>query len=296
MAVGTSEGIWLHKAEDLTPLRQLTEEPYVTALNWSPDGKTIAASDNDGLIHLWDVETAENVLELRGHVRVVTSVTWDPFGNLLASGSWDDTIRIWDTANGEVIQMIEIERGATTDYAITWSPDGEQFAAQGEEGISIWDADTGVLRSSWPYNYETSVVKWSPDGRIIAAGRFGGEVDLWDAATGEHLNTFIADNYSVEALAWNPTSTLLASNGFFPSGEVGDGRLRIWDVRMGELIADVPGAVMGAGAYYTNALAWSPDGSRLASTSDDGKIYVWDTENYEVIALYEGYSSIGSSG
>ncbi len=292
LVVGTSEGIWLHKAEDLAPIRQLTEQPYVTALDWSPDGKTIAAGDADGVIHLWNVETNERVFDLQGFTWVVTSVKWNSAGNLLASGSLDETIRIWDTANGEVLQLIEIARGATTDYSVTWSPDAEQIAAQGDEGISVWDVQTGELDLSLPYNYETPVVKWSPDGNTIAAGRFGGEVDLWDATTGEHVNTFIADNYSVEALAWNPASTLLASNGFFPSDEVGDGRLRIWDVRTGELIADVQGGLMSGDAYYTNALAWSPDGSRLASTSDDGKIYMWDTEAYEVVALYEGYSSI----
>ncbi len=294
LAVGTSEGVWLHDAGDLAPITHLTEQSNVTSLDWSPDGEMIAAGGSDGIIQLWDVATREKGFDLQGHARVVTSVKWNPVGILLASGSWDDTIRIWDTATGEALQIIELDPAYSTNYSVTWGSEGEQIATfmvdNGQGQIALWDVAAGELLSSWVHDRETSAVKLSPDGAVIAVGSLGGQVKLFDAITGEILYTFEADSYTVTSLAWNPDSTELASTGFYSS--VGDGRLRIWDVETGEMIADVPGGLMGAGAYYTNALGWSPDGSRLASTSDDGKIYVWDTETYEVVALYEGYSSI----
>jgi WD40 repeat protein len=122
-------------------------------------------------------------------------------------------------------------------------------------------------------------------------GGWGGQVKVWGVATGGLLFTLDADSYAVGALAWNQDGTLLASNG----SAYGEQMIRIWNMITGELIGEFQGGLMTGDAYHSNALAWSPDGSRLSSTSDDGKIYIWDAENYEVIALYEGYSSIGSS-
>ncbi len=74
-----------------------TNGEYITALAFSPDGKTLASSCHDeSNIRLWDVATGKQIGELKGHSSWVSSMVFWPDGKKLASGSGDQTIRIWD--------------------------------------------------------------------------------------------------------------------------------------------------------------------------------------------------------
>ncbi len=68
----------------------------VTAVAFSPDGKTLAAARNDGTILLWDTATAKVRRSLPGHQGPVPQLVFSRDGSLLASGGADTTVLIWD--------------------------------------------------------------------------------------------------------------------------------------------------------------------------------------------------------
>ncbi|NJL17513.1 MAG: hypothetical protein HC938_10225 [Nitrospira sp.] len=72
---------------------------------WSPDGKTIAASNEDSTISLWDVTTGQpQDVPLTGHTDAVYTIAWSPDGTTLASGGNDYTIRLWDMVARRLVQ------------------------------------------------------------------------------------------------------------------------------------------------------------------------------------------------
>src|SRR5207245_45597 len=65
------------------------------SVTFSPDGRFLACGGGDNKVRLYEVVTAEKVLELAGHRERVASAVFTPDGRTLVSSSFDATLR-WD--------------------------------------------------------------------------------------------------------------------------------------------------------------------------------------------------------
>ncbi len=74
------------------------ESQWVNRAALAPDGKTVATSDVNDKIRLWDIDTGKERGVLEGHTANVNSLAFSPDGKLLASASSDKTVRVWDVA------------------------------------------------------------------------------------------------------------------------------------------------------------------------------------------------------
>jgi WD40 repeat protein len=63
---------------------------------FSPDSKRLASASWDKTVKVWDAQTGQELLTLKGHTGGVDSVAFSPNGHWLASGSSDGTVKIWD--------------------------------------------------------------------------------------------------------------------------------------------------------------------------------------------------------
>jgi WD40 repeat protein len=62
----------------------------------SPDGKRFATASADKTARLWDAQTGQETLQLKGHTDAVRSVALTHDGTLIATASEDKTVRVWD--------------------------------------------------------------------------------------------------------------------------------------------------------------------------------------------------------
>jgi WD40 repeat protein/serine/threonine protein kinase len=126
-----------------------------------------------------------------------------------------------DTATGR--EAFNYKDGEAKMNQAIFSPDGKSLAVSGELGATIWDVATHrkrlTCRSSVPYG---SCLAYSPDSKQLARANMGGQIELWDAGTGQPINSFKGHAGDVYTIAFSPDGKRLASAG-------DDGTVRLWD-------------------------------------------------------------------
>jgi WD40 repeat protein len=122
-------------------------------------------------------------------------------------------------------------------------------------------------------------IAWSPDRLTLAVASADGPIILFDAATGQVRQTLEGHAGSTVALAWHPRDVgLLASAGQ-------DGKIRLW--KLGGEKPECQALV--AGAAWAERVAWSNDGTYLASAAGK-KLKLWSSAG-ELVREYPDHPS-----
>jgi WD40 repeat protein len=290
----------------------------VTGLVFAPDGKTVLSASDDGMIRTWNPQPNQDEGNWVGHKQIITALLLDRDGKTLISRGYDGEVKVWDWKNAKLLRSIP---AGTDGDALALSPDGKTLAAAGQNhAVRFWNVDSGKEKpgDAGPLGAVTTL-KVSPDGKLLVyadttgailwhdlagnknlgvrAAHSGGEVvlafstrgdwlasaagadgvRLWDTARIKEEHQFAAQkDDAVLSLAFSPNGTYLA---------VGyrNGGVRFLDLatRKPFRTIPIPGAV--------KALAFSPDGKKLAAAADK-KIVIWDAATGAKLKEYDGES------
>ena len=147
-----------------------------------------------------------------------------PDDKLLATGAFHNVgVKVWDAGTGKLIQALPtVEEGATAVF----SPDG-RWLVVGEIGeYQFWEVRTWSRGLRVPRERVFApVMKFSPDGRILAGTHGLRTLTLYDAADGRVLGELEPPGpWTITSLSFNPDGTQLAI-------AEGHSALRVWDLR-----------------------------------------------------------------
>lgn len=272
-------------------LTRQTENFFCFAFN--PDGKSLASGGVGGNLSIWDIPSGAERTTLQAAVRGFQSLAYSPDGRTLAAASFEGPIRFWDLQSGKEKETLV---GPPNFSFAAFSVDGTRIAAAAGDGtVKLWDVASGREWASLTHGEEwTYSLAFSPDGKTLAAGNGDDEVLLWDVVAAKFIGALKGHREMVRSVVFSPDGKTLAS-----AGE--DSVVKLWDLTKCRSGVFSRQPKNNSNVWYRNrpernahatlvhdfaghlasvtGVAFSPDGTMLASSSRDTTALLWDVAN-----------------
>ena len=247
----------------------------INVLQFSPDGRQLAVGSNIG-VWLYDLKTGKEISMFAG---MSQSLTFSPDGRFLASGGGKygsggrfrgKELQLWEAATGQKVALIDSLPPAS---ALRFSEDSKTLLGLGNRGelISQLNIETrvGSVKNIEDRSWEKIPRIHLPEPYALmhdkfAVGGRNGKIQLWDTTTRKQLSTLKGHPVQIQ-------------DPLFQGGD--------WKAIDGKLQVDLNPLPPLFQNNHVLALAFSSDGTRLASGSKDTTVRLWDTNTGDELAI-----------
>ncbi len=242
------------------------------ALAFSPDGVFVAAASADGIARVWRVDHGGVSVTVTGDTTAVTDVGFSTDGVHIVTANSDGTVRVSASDTGAPLVVLDGHGDKVTSAAFSGPVGSSVVSASLDETARVWDAlyQPELVRIA-QLAAPVTTLEVDPDGRVLATA--GARTDVLDIETGKVLGT--------EPGIERP-GTIAGPNGMTAT------------IQGNTVVLEVGGAeqVLEGHRGRVLAVAFSPDGTLLATASRDHTVRIWDTATGESLNLLSPNSAV----
>ncbi|MDR3440798.1 eIF2A-related protein [Telmatospirillum sp.] len=279
-----------------------------TAIAWSPDGRLLATSDTINLhIVIWDYETATAVHSVNKHYFGGTSVSFTGDGRYVLTSAVSPhgadnptSFSLIDVATGAVARDVDGPVKNPTHISLNIanellaSASGKYVAVKrdmdSKDRLTIYNQENMEILNDNSTQGGIKAMAFSPRNDVLATISYYGTVIIWDASTGNIVNTIQAHSKTGLALSFDADGRRLVTSGGI--GETPDPEaIRVWDTSTWKMLINV--ADFSNNNLRTQSVSFSPNGKFLATLNYDGKVRLWDANTLSFLSVIDDSDSGG---
>lgn len=319
LASSNAQGVQIWDSTNWAQTTQLAVS-QITALAWSADNNLLIGT-NDGRVLLWDTTQTTAQAEWDSYNAPITRLVWSPDGTQFAAASLANNLCRYTPADSSPDCTLYRQDGV---WDVAWSPDGTILATAGVDNVVRLEQTQGGALATLPFTVDATALTWL-DNNTLAIGTADGQLHLWPI--GQRQIALTAGGHAdVQQVVWLPSTAGLLTIGnrdqtvrlrggdswettavlltyasyreahalsWSPDNEhlaVGtdNGVVNIWSAQTGQITA-----VLGGHTNSITGLAWSPDGSQIATIGQpDNSVRVWEAATGLLVASLQGHSDV----
>ena len=157
----------------------------VSAMAFSPDGKTLVAGAYDTDLRGWSADNGELKRLITELPVSMFEIAFSPDGKLLAAAGVDRIVYLWDTRTWKLVRKIEGQPEMIS--AMDFSPDGKLIVTGGMNELAfgapvkviLWEVATGRQVRSMSADHRAAGAVFSPDGSMVAVADYDKTISVW---------------------------------------------------------------------------------------------------------------------
>ena len=172
----------------------------IKTVSWNADGTRILTLQENRSLHeveaqfvqVWDAVTGELLRSFIEKDWYTLSVEWNSDSSQIVTSSVSGDVIIWDATSLEPVHILRHDDAVSQ---VRWNRDETQLLTNGRDA-AVWDLVTGIsvftLKDGDTWWQD---VQWNADEtQILTVGGEDDLVSIWDATSGELVQTFVHGN------------------------------------------------------------------------------------------------------
>jgi len=262
-----------------------TQRGQAVQLSASPDNTQFIYC-NGRTVVLRNLASPELAAEYTEHTCAATVARWSPSGYYIASGDVQGNVRIWDTINEEHILKLAVRPISSRVNDIAWDSESKRLVVVGD----------GKERFGHAFGYDTG----SSCGDIVGHSKVANSchiraqrpfravtcsddltVNFYTGVPYKFQKSISDHSRFVQCVRFSPDGAFFISAG-------SDAKIFLYDGSTGDKLAELSDGAHTGGIL---AASWSPDSTRLLTSSMDMTCKIWDVAARKAVSTV----SIGSS-
>lgn len=257
-------------------IAEIPESPLASGVDvaFSRDRRWLLTGTTNG-VGIWDLTTGAQVEQFSGGL--TTNLAVDNDTGRIAFGNYKGNLEIWSLTDFSRVK--HFSAGTSAISAVAFSGSGGLFGATNDKGeISLWNVHTGAVLKSWSVGSAgAGSIAFQPHGNDIVYESADGSLMLWRVATGTLLRSYKETQCgpTQPRVVWSNDGAIVAST----CGRA----VLLWRAHDFANIATLDNHGDGL-----TSLAFSADGTTLATSAMDGAVVLWNIPQRSVSHAYIG--------